>query len=413
MVYSKKFDNGLRLVIENMEGCVSVSCGVLVNTGSANESAENNGISHFIEHTMFKGTPSRTAFDISDQIDRIGGQINAYTSKERTCYYTKSTAEHLNDTLEILSDIFFNSEFKSEELKKEKGVIIEEINMCEDSPEDLCLDLLMESFYGRTGLGQTILGSIKNVKSFTKEDVKAYMDKYYTADNVIISIAGKVDIESAERTVEKLFANNFDNKKSCVKAKTDIQCKTNLYRTKKIEQTHIALSMPALSVIDEDGDTLNIANMVFGGGMSSRLFQSVREKLGLAYSVYSSYSPYKDCGNLEVYAGVNTNSREKALRAIIDELESFRKNGITKEEFIRGKEQIKSAFIMSRESTVSQMFLIARYLICFNEEFDYEKKIDKFDRIKIDDVNRVISKIFDYKKASSATVGSKKTPLKF
>ena len=176
MTYYKQFDNGLRLVVYKMEGFVSVSSGVLVKTGSYNETSEENGISHFIEHVMFKGTEKRTAFEISDHIDRIGAQINAFTSKELTCYYTKSTGEHLKDSLDVLSDIFFNSKFDNEELEKEKGVIIEEINMSEDTPEELCLDLLAKSYYGDSGLGQTILGPSKNIKRFTRDDVKKYME---------------------------------------------------------------------------------------------------------------------------------------------------------------------------------------------------------------------------------------------
>ena len=185
MSYVKVFPNGLKLVAVEMKGLLSVSCGVMVKTGSANESAEENGISHFIEHTMFKGTKTRSAFDISDFVDGFGGQINAYTAKEMTCYYTHSTKEHLSKSLEILSDIFFNSVFDKTEINKEKGVIVEEIKMSEDTPEDLCLDLLAESFYGESGLGQTILGSASNVRSFDKAAVLKYMDKYYTADIVI------------------------------------------------------------------------------------------------------------------------------------------------------------------------------------------------------------------------------------
>jgi predicted Zn-dependent peptidase len=205
MRFYKKFDNGLRLIINKIDGLLSVSAGVLVKRGSCNESEDENGISHYIEHVMFKGTETRTAFDISDQIDRIGAQINAFTSKELTCYYTKSTKEHLSTSLEILSDIFFNSLFDEKELEKEKGVVIEEINMSEDTPEDICLDLLSKSYYGEKGFGQTILGPVKNIKRFNREKVLAYMDKYYTADNVVISLAGNVDVERAIEDVEKFF----------------------------------------------------------------------------------------------------------------------------------------------------------------------------------------------------------------
>ena len=183
MSYIKRYLNGLKLVFSRTEGMYSVSVGVMTKTGSVNESKAENGISHFIEHVLFKGTKKRSAFEISDYIDRIGAQINAFTSKELTCYYTKSTIERLEDSIEVLSDIFFDSIFLKEELEREKGVVLEEINMSEDTPEDLCFDLLSKSYYGDEGLGKTILGSAKNVKSFDYSLIKSYMDKYYKPNN--------------------------------------------------------------------------------------------------------------------------------------------------------------------------------------------------------------------------------------
>ena len=412
MKFFKQFDNGLRLIINKMQGFVSVSAGVLVKTGSSNETVEENGISHFIEHVMFKGTKKRTAFEISDHIDRIGSSINAFTSKELTCYYTKSTSEHLNESLEILSDIFFNSVFDKEELEKEKGVIIEEINMSEDTPEELCLDLLAKSYYGTSGLGQTILGPAKNIRRFTREDVKKYMDKYYTADNVVISLSGDVDIEKAVAFVEEYFADKFSKKKSASQKKMKQAPLKNLYRTKKIEQTHIGFAMQGFSVTDERADAFAIANTVLGGGMSSRLFQKIREELGLAYSVYSYGSQYKDSGVLEIYAGVNTNARDLAVEAIINEVKRFKKEGITEQEFLRGKEQIKSAFILGRESTASQMLLYGKYLIYLNKQFNVEERLKKLEKLTLSNVLDVIDCSFDIENSATATVGSKRSPIK-
>ena len=412
MRYFKKFDNGLRLVINKMEGFVSVSAGVLVKTGSINESAEENGISHFIEHVMFKGTSKRTAFEISDHIDRIGAQINAFTSKELTCYYTKSTGDHLEDSLEVLSDIFFNSVFDKEELEKEKGVIIEEINMSEDTPEELCLDLLAKSYYGTAGLGQTILGPAKNIRKFTRDDVKKYMDKYYTADNVVISLSGDVDIKKAEKIVEEYFADKFTKKKSAAQKKIKLVPAKTLYKSKRIEQTHIGFAMPGFAMNDDMADAFSIANTVLGGGMSSRLFQKIREELGLAYSVYSYSSQYKDNGVLEIYAGVNTDSRDLAVEAIVSEVKRFKKEGITEQEFLRGKEQIKSAFILGRESTASQMLLYGKYMISLDKEFNVEERLKKLEKITLSDVHAAIERSFDIEKAATATVGAKRSPVK-
>lgn len=412
MRFYKKYDNGLRLVINKMEGFLSASAGVLVKTGSCNESATENGISHFIEHVMFKGTKKRTAFEISDHIDRIGAQINAFTSKELTCYYTKSTGEHLENSLEILSDIFFDSVFDKEELEKEKGVIIEEINMSEDTPEELCLDILAKSYFGDNCYGQTILGPAKNIRKFTRDDVLNYMDKYYTADNVVISIAGDVDVEKTEKFIEEHFASRFTRKKSCAQAKMKIDKPKNLYRCKKIEQSHICFAMKGFKMDDDKIDAFNIANFILGGGMSSRLFQKIREELGLAYSVYSYGSQYKTDGVLDIYAGVNTVQRDLAAQAIIDEVRRFKKFGITEQEFLRGKEQMKSAFILGRESTASQMMLLGKCMIFLNSEYDVKERLSRLEKVTLNDVLGVIDLSFDIDNAATATVGSKRSAIK-
>lgn len=411
MTFYKQYDNGLRISIKKIDGLLSVTAGILVKTGSINEDDSNNGISHFIEHTMFKGTPTRSAFEISDYIDRIGAQINAFTSKELTCYYTKSTAEHLEDSIGVLSDIFFNSLFEQEELDKEKGVVIEEIKMCEDTPEDLCLDLLAKGYHGRKGLGRTILGSEKNIKRFTKADIDAYMDKFYTADNVVISIAGNVDIEKAEKLCDKYFASLFKRKKSAKQVKTTTPVVNNLYKYKKIEQAHIGLCMKGLKLDDERTDAFSIANTVLGGGMSSRLFQKVREELGLAYSVYSYPSSYKDNGVLEIYAGVNLESRNKAFDAIIDEINRFKNEGITENEFNRGKEQLKSALILGRESTASQMLIYGKYILFLNKEYDFKERLNKLEKVTLNDVTDIIKDTFDTTKMATATIGRIRKPL--
>ncbi len=412
MTVYKQFNNGLRLIVNKMEGLMSASIGVLVKTGSINESESENGISHFIEHVLFKGTSKRTAFEISDHIDRIGAQINAFTSKELTCYYTKSTGEHVEDSLEILSDIFFNSKFDKDELEREKGVIIEEINMSEDTPEDLCLDLLSESYYGKDGLGRTILGPVKNIKRFTSSDVRNYIAKYYTPDNVVISLAGDVDVEKSIKLVEEYFAQKFTSNKGANQALTIIPEPKHLYKTKSIEQSHISFAMKGYMAHEKLSDAFAIANVVLGGGMSSRLFQKIREELGLCYSIYSYASQYKDNGILEIYAGVNTSSRDLAVNAIVNEVKNFKKNGITEQEFLRGKEQIKSAFIFGRESTASQMLLYGKYLLFLEQEYDYQKRVKEIESITLSDVNESIEGSFDIDKSATATVGTKRSAVK-
>lgn len=412
MNFYKKYDNGLRLIVNKIEGLLSVSAGVLVKTGSCNETEEENGISHFIEHVLFKGTSKRSAFEISDYIDRIGAQINAFTSKELTCFYTKSTAEHMENSLEVLSDIFFNSVFDKDELEKEKGVVIEEINMSEDTPEDICLDLIAESYYGKEGLGRTILGTAKNIRRFDREAVKKYMNKYYTADNVVISVVGNVVPKQVEEVVDKYFADNFKKNKSAKQAECDKTYQGRLYKTKKIEQAHLAFAVPGLAVSDERADAFSIANTVLGGGMSSRLFQKIREELGLAYSVYSYSSQYKNNGVLEIYAGVNAAFRDLAAEAIVNEVKRFKAEGITEQEFARGKEQLKSACIMGRESTASQMLIYGKYLIYLDREFDFNERIKRLEEVTLKDVTEVIKDEFDLSKVATATVGTARRPVK-
>lgn len=412
MTFTKKYDNGLRLVVRKIDGLMSVSTGILVNIGSRNESKEENGISHFIEHVTFKGTSKRSAFEISDHIDCLGAQINAFTSKEITCYYTKSTAEHVEECSEILSDIFFNSVYDEKELEKEKGVVIEEINMSEDSPEDLCLDLIAESYFGNDGLGQTILGPEENIRRFTRDDVIAYMKKYYTSDNVVISFAGNIDFSSAEKIVEKYFLPNFKGRDSAPQKVQGETFNKSLIKKKQIEQAHIAICFPCFKSLDKRTDALNIANAIIGGGMSSRLFQKIREELGLCYSIYSYPSLYKDCGVMEIYAGVNSALRDEAFNEIINVLKTVKEKGVTEKEFARGKEQIKSSLIMGQESTASQMLLYGKYLMYSGKKFDFEEKIRRIDALTLKDVNDVIKEVFDFDKMAVASVGTSDKVIK-
>ncbi len=412
MIFSKNYSNGLKIVLNRIEGLLSVSCGVLVNTGSSNENEQTNGISHFIEHNMFKGTNKRTAFEISEDIDNIGAQINAFTSKDITCYYTKSTAEHLEDCLEVLSDIFFNSKYEEKELEKEKGVILEEINMSLDTPDDVCLDLLAKAHFGDTGYGRTILGEAKNVKSFTRDDVLTYLNRYYTADNVCISIAGNIDIDKTVKLIDEYFANNFNTKKADKQFKDNTLKFDKLNKYKKIEQSHMAICLPGYKINHENSIPLSIVNTVFGGSMSSRLFQIIREELGLAYTVYSYISSYKSVGVVEIYSGVNNDKREQAYNAIKNQIELLGEKGITQKEFKRGVEQMKSAFVLGQESSSSQMLISGKTKLLLNEEFSFEDRINKINAVTLEQANAVCKKIFSLKNYSASFVGPFKKIIK-
>lgn len=404
MVHLKQLDNGIRLVVKEMSGLLSVTMGIIVGTGSCFESDAEDGISHFIEHMMFKGTKKRTAFQISDEMDAIGAQVNAFTGKDMTCYYAKSTSDHAAEAFEILSDLFLNATFPEDEIKREKGVIIEEISMNEDTPDDLCLDVLSRAFFGEKNYGRNILGPRSNVRAFTKSNVAEYMSKRYTADNIIISMAGNISVELAQSLVEKYFAD-IPASHADVRPVDITLLGKNAHRSKDIEQVHIGIAYPSLKRYDELVDATLIMNTVLGGGMSSRLFQEVREKLGLAYTVYSYTTSYKEAGSLVIYAGVNAGNYLQSVEAIYSCIGRIRKKDITEYEFKRGREQLVSSQIYAQESTSSQMLLYGRELLYSGKLYDFEDRIKKINSVTLNDVYAAIECNFDEAHKATATIG--------
>ena len=387
MVHFKQLDNGLRLVVNQMSGLMSVTMGILVHTGASVESDKEDGISHFIEHMMFKGTKKRTAFKISDEMDRIGAQMNAFTGKDLTCYYAKSTTGHAEEAFEILADLFLNSTFPEDEMSREKGVIIEEINMNEDTPDDLCLDMLSRAYYGERGYGRNILGPRKNVEGFTRDDINI-----------------------AEAMVEKYFAGI----QKCCCSKTDVKVELqakSLYKTKDIEQVHIGIAFPSVKRYDKLFDATQIMNAILGGSMSSRLFQTVREELGLAYTVYSYISTYCETGTLAVYAGVNAEKYKQSAEAIYSCVNDLRKKNISEEEFLRGKEQLISSQIFAQESTSSQMLLFGKELLYRGRVYNFEDRVNKISSVTLKDVLDAIDVNFDDKFKAVSLVGAVDKPL--
>lgn len=411
MTHYKRFESGLRLVVKKIDGLLSVSTGILVGTGSAFEGGAENGISHYVEHMMFKGTQKRNAFEISDAMDRIGAQVNAFTSKEITCYYAKSTSQHVGEAFEILSDFFLNSTFPEEEMEREKGVILEEIAMTEDTPDDLCFDVLSEAYFGKEGFGRTILGSSQNVSSFSRADLLDYIEKRYAPENIVISFAGNIDEKFAEQLVYEYIESKIRKRKTEIRNPEIGYAGQSLLKKKEIEQVHFALAYPSFRREDDRLDAANIMCAVLGGGMSSRLFQKVREQLGLAYSVYSYLSPYTDCGSLIIYAGVNPQNAQKAYDAVQEEIDLLCKNHISNEEFTRGKEQLKSSIILGQESTASQMLVYGKHMLFTGEVFDFDRRIAGIDSLCTEDIEQVISVSFDREKMAVGAVGKMDRPF--
>lgn len=410
MVNFKTFDNGLRLIVNQMSGLMSVTMGILVHTGSAVETDAEDGISHFIEHMTFKGTKKRTAFQISDEMDRIGAQVNAFTGKDMTCYYAKSTTGHAEEAFEILADLFLNSTFPEDEMVREKGVIVEEINMNEDTPDDLCLDLLARAYYGTKGYGRNILGPRKNVEGFTKKSIYDYKKKRYTTENIVISMAGNIDVSVAEKLVEKYFGNV--EKTCCKREDVNVELQSqSIFKTKDIEQVHIGIAYPSLKRYEKLFDATQIMNAILGGGMSSRLFQTVREELGLAYTVYSYVSAYKETGTLSVYAGVNSEKCEQSAEAIFNCIEAIRRKDISEDEFVRGKEQLISSQIFAQESTSSQMLLFGKELLYNDRIYNFKDRVDQISSVTLSDVLDAIDYNFDDGGKATALVGAVDKPL--
>lgn len=410
MTHFLQLDNGIRLIVKQMQGLLSVTMGIIVGTGACVETDKEDGVSHFIEHMMFKGTKKRNAFQISDELESLGAQVNAFTSKDITCYYVKSITSTAPKAFEILADLFLESTFPEDEMVKEKGVIVEEINMYDDNPDELCLYLLEQAYYGERGYGRTILGTIDNVNSFTKADVDDYMQARYTTDNIVISMAGNITKEQAIELANKYFTHLPATKKAERKIEHAFNY-SSLVKKKDIEQIHIGMAFDSVARYDELQNASQILNIILGGGMSSRLYQRVREELGLAYTVYSYLAPADGCGNLTVYAGVNAKNYLKSYDAIIDCIKTLKNSAIKQEEFERCKQQMLASLIYSQENTGSQMLLYGKELIYKNEIYDFESKTSAIENLKIDKVNEALQINLDLERCAKVLVGNVDKPL--
>ena len=396
MVKTATLDNGIRIVTKKIDSFKSLSMGVFVGVGSAFETERENGISHFIEHVNFKGTKKRTAFDVVRDPEALGILVNAATSKEYTYYYAKTLSEHTENALEILSDIFIDSIYPEDELEREKGVITEEINMYEDTPDDVCTTELSRAISGGgTGYGKSILGSKKNVALFSRENVLDYKKKYYTTDNVVLSFVGDLEADKIFDLCEKYFGRMEKSaKKREPKRVTTNLCK-EISRKKKIEQEHVAFGFTAPGRNDEFFDEFQIISSVLGGGMSSRLFQTIREKMGLCYTIDSYIQSYRDCGSLCVYSGVREGCLDKTFNAVMDEMKKFKKEGVDEAEFRCVKEQIKSSIVFAQESTAALMSAYGRKLLFDNEIYDPAERLASFDAITLSRLDAAIKTRLD------------------
>ena len=398
-------ENGLTIIGEEIPYVKSISLGVWINAGSRIEDEEISGVSHFIEHMLFKGTKNRTSKQIASEIDNLGGQINAFTSKECTCYYVKLLDSHIDIGIDVLSDMILNSKFNEDDLDKERSVIIEELKMYEDSPEDLAYDLLTENIYENDPLGMNIIGTEESLEKLNREKLLEYFNKYYVPNNSVIAISGNFNFDEIINKIEEKFkvwkkkAVNIDIKKAEFKS-------CFLTKNKDIEQVNLAMSLEAVPLEnDKEVYALAVINTVFGGSISSRLFQKIREEKGLVYSIYSSQSLYRKCGELGIFASMSNDHLEEVYESIIEEIKIMKKYYLTDQEIKESKEQLKGSYILGLESTSSRMMSIGRALLLNNKVESTDDILKSIDNVDRETVKIVIDKIFNLDKLGVCIVG--------
>ncbi len=408
MIKKYTLDNGLRIIAEKLDYVKSVSFGIWVKVGSVNENNNTNGMSHFIEHMLFKGTSNRSANQIAEETDNIGGQMNAFTSKDCTCFYIKVLDENLDEAVDILSDMFFNSKFEKEELEKEISVVIEEIKMYEDSPEDVVHDKLSEIVFKNSTLAYPILGTIDNLKSYTRERVLDYKKEQYSPERTVISIAGNFDEDYLVKLLEDKFGKWENNLKTDLEDSDSEYTRNIVGIDKELEQLHICFGTKTIGRHDDLYYPLMIMNNVFGGTMSSKVFQEVREKRGLVYSIYSFASNYAENGIFGVYAGLAYENLEEAIKTILEEMDKMKNAQITEEEFNRAKQQIKSNFILGLESTSSRMSSIGRRELLYNEISTPDEVVEKINSVQLEDIIKISKMIFNKENFTAVYTGNLK-----
>ena len=396
--------NGLRVVTEYIPHFPSVSVGLWIGAGSMYESEAENGLSHFVEHMLFKSTENRTTREIAVEMDAIGGQVNAFTSKECTCYYAKVIAEHLPRAMELLSDLLLNARMDEEEFEKERGVILEEIAMCEDTPEDLVYDLLAEAYFGDHPLARPILGSQQQIASVSREALIDYRRRHYRPDNTVLAIAGDFDEMQFRELAERYLGRWKAQGETRMPEPRLEACAKLLTRKKDIEQVHLCLAYPGVAQDDDALYPLSVMNNLLGGGMSSRLFQRIREEMGAAYSVYSFPSTYPNCGTLTIYAGTSPELAQKVADELHKQIDELMKGGVTPEEFTMAKDQLRVSYILGLESSSSRMSSIGRSKLLRGKAIDPQDVIAKIEAVTREDVERILRETFS-KPCSASAVG--------
>jgi predicted Zn-dependent peptidase len=398
-------DNGLRVLTERMTHVRSISIGVWLTRGSRHETAERGGIAHFVEHMLFKGTATRTAEDIAQAIDSIGGQLDAFTAKEYASYYIKVLDEHLPLALDILSDIVLNPAFSPEDIEREKKVVVEEIKMVEDTPDDLVHEIFTQGFWADHPLGRPILGTKETVESFTSDLLRDYFKKAYTPQNLIVSAVGNLE----HGRVRDLVAEKFGSLASLGEAVPEDAPRVVpqiLIRNKELEQSHLCVGTSSYPQNHDDRHSSYVLNTLLGGSMSSRLFQNVREKRGLAYAVFSGLSAYRDAGSFTIYAGCSNEAVGEVVDLVVEELKNVKQAPVPPAELQRSKDHLKGSLMLSLENTASRMSHLARQEIYFDRQFGLDETLQGIERVTSDDVQRVATELFQNGSLAATVLGN-------
>ncbi len=397
--------NGIRVVSEKIPYVKSVSIGVWIGNGSRCEAKDENGMSHFIEHMLFKGTKTRDAKKIAYEIDAVGGQLNAFTTREYTCYYTKTLDEHMERAIDVLSDMLFSSRLDEEAMNLERKVIGEEISMYEDEPEELCADLIMKAAYGDDPMGRPILGTAESLEKINSDKMRSYIKSHYTTKNTVISVSGNFD-ESMFDLFEKYFASSKMCDNEVIIPHSVYKPGERIVRTKDAEQVQLMLGFESIDVKDDGVYSLLVFNNIFGSGMSSRLFQNIREQKGLAYSVYAYHSAYIGTGMFNVCAGTAPQNVKKTAELIEKEIIKIKKEMLTDDELTMAREQLKGNYILSYESVGSRMQAAGRNLLLDRPIVSSEEVIKKINAVSKQSVAEIIERVLDTKTLCVAAVGA-------
>ena len=397
-------DNGIRIVTKQIPQARSVAMGVWVNVGARDEKVEEGGLSHFIEHMIFKGTKRRTALQIAKELDAVGGQCNAFTSKENTCYYAKVLDTHVDVMVDLLSDVFLNSVFDPGEVERERQVIVQEIGMLEDTPDEHIHVLLAEGVWGSHPIGRSILGTRETVARFDSNTIKDYFRRAYQPDRIVISAAGNIQTGSFVKAIAQAFEGVGKGNSFPERTKPSMAWVATAH-PKNLEQVHICLGTAGVAITDPRRHACALLNVVLGGNMSSRLFQEIRERRGLAYSVYSFVSSYSDTGLIGVYVGVQASSTEQVLEVIVREMKRIREEPVDDSELRNAKEHLKGGIYLAAESTDNQMTRLAHNEISFGRFIPLQELVDEIEKVTAQDVRELAQEMFQDNAISLSLLG--------